>query len=79
MDDMHTTPCEHPSSVNNMSVANVRRALAQMRSLWSEHSPETPLNLTAQLFNGMTVAHFAMLFVMGHHSKRHAKTESPQD
>lgn len=69
----------HPSSVSNMSVANVRRALSQMRTLWNEHTPDNPLNITLQIFNGMTIAHFAMLFVMGHHSKRHNKTDSPNE
>ncbi len=72
-DDIH-----HPSSVSSMSVANVRRALSQMRLAWSEHSPENPIEITFKLFNGMTIAHFALLFVMGHHTKRQKlDTNSP--
>lgn len=69
---------QHPSSVSSMSVANVRRALSQMRVAWSEHSPDSPIDITCKLFNGMSIAHFALLFVMGHHTKRSKlDTESP--
>ena len=55
---------------NAMQVAEVRRCLLAVRSAWSKHSPETPLNLTQMLPNGMPVDVFCYNFMLNHHNKR---------
>ena len=53
-----------------MAVAEVRRCLLSVRTMWARHDPETPINLTHTLPNGMTLYEFCYTFVLAHHSKR---------
>jgi hypothetical protein len=61
------------SAIENMSVAQVRKALSQMRKDWSSHSSIQPFYPSTVLVDDMSVSCFAFKFVMGHHSKRHTK------
>ena len=65
-----------PSSIDNMSVAQVRRALAQLRRSWDEHAPDNPIFPSDLLPNLMTLEMFAFLFVLSHHERRHQKSSS---
>lgn len=63
------------STVNDMTVAEVRKSLSYMRREWLRHScvlPFFPCQLLPQ--TDITVAEFAFRFVMGHHHKRHQKS-----
>ncbi len=60
------------SAVDGMSVAEVRRALDQVRKTWSD---PTPFHFTAPLFNGMSQQQFCTELTLGHHTKRHAKSK----
>lgn len=61
------------SAIQNMSVADVRKALALMRKEWTNHTFVQPFFPSKKLIDDMTIAEFAFRFVMGHHAKRHAK------
>ena len=63
------------SAINDMSVADVRKALAHMRKEWSKHSCVKPFFPSYILAQELTVSEFAFKFVMGHHAKRHAKLD----
>lgn len=64
------------SAIPGVSVAEIRKALQQVRDRWRKHSPETPIYLTETLFNDMTIEQFAFLFVLGNHVRRHHKCAS---
>jgi hypothetical protein len=70
---MHTDDRKMTSAINNMSVADVRKALSNMRREWSKHSCVQPFYPSKMLTEDMTIAEFSFKFVMGHHAKRHAK------
>tara|TARA_B100000683_G_C12492522_1_gene555059 strand:+ start:1370 stop:1588 length:219 start_codon:yes stop_codon:yes gene_type:complete len=59
-----------------MAVAEVRRCLLSVRTMWGRHTPETPINLTANLPNGMTLYEFCHTFVLAHHSKRMQRSQA---
>lgn len=62
------------SSVEDMTVADVRKALSHMRREWQKHSAICPFFPSHALPNSdMSVSEFAFRFVMGHHYKRHTK------
>ena len=64
------------STIQNMSVAEVRKALAFMRREWTKHScviPFFPSNMLPD--TDLAISEFAFRFVMGHHHKRHQKTQ----
>ena len=61
------------SAIQEMSVADVRKALANMRKEWSKHSSVHPFFPSKHLTHELTIAEFAFRFVMGHHEKRHHK------
>lgn len=62
------------SSIPHMTVAEVRRALSEMRQRAAVACPESPLWIVDRLSNGMMIAEFAQKFVYGHHLKRHNKS-----
>ena len=65
------------STVDDMSVAEVRKALAFMRKEWAAHKCVRPFFPSQQLPDSeATVSNFAFRFVMGHHHKRHKNTKS---
>jgi hypothetical protein len=61
------------SAINNMSVADVRKALSNMRKEWTKHSVVHPFFPSYHVTEELTISEFAFKFVMGHHAKRHAK------
>lgn len=74
---MHNEDCERvvTSAITDMSVAEVRKALAFMRKEWSKHSSVVPFFSCRPLPNtDLVISDFAFRFVMGHHHKRHQKT-----
>ena len=62
------------SAIENMSVADVRKALSQMRKKWQKHSCIHPFFPSHDITTDMTVSEFSFRFVMGHHEKRHQKS-----
>lgn len=67
------------SAVPGMTVAEVRRGLAQIRQAWEAHCPERPLFGSDTLFNGMTFEHFAFEVTLSQHKKRHQKSARRRD
>ena len=63
------------SAINDMSVAEVRKALSYMRKEWAIHSCVMPFFPCTKLPNagGVSISEFSFRFVMGHHHKRHQK------
>ena len=61
------------SSINNMTVAEVRKYLNECRKKHNSQSNKAPMFITDVLSNGMTVQEFALKFQQGHHQKRHNK------
>ena len=64
------------SAIPSMTVAEVRRALADLRAAWRAHDPAAPFSITREVTEDITYAEFALMFVMGHHRKRHQKSRS---
>ena len=65
------------SAIQDMSVAEVRKSLAFMRREWSKHSSVLPFFPCKELPNtNIPISEFAFRFVMGHHHKRHQKTQA---
>ena len=54
----------------DLSVAQIRRALASLRNQWAKHSPANPIYLSEELEGGIHVSTFCFNFVINHHSKR---------
>lgn len=67
------------SAISDLSVAEVRKALAFMRREWAAHSCVQPFFPCQPLPNcELTVSEFSFRFVMGHHHKRHHRGGTPQ-
>jgi hypothetical protein len=62
--------------IDSMTVAEVRKALAQMRKKWGQHSVMRPFYPSSTLIHDLSTSEFAFQFVMGHHHKRHQKTKT---
>lgn len=62
------------STIDDMTVAEVRKSLALLRKEWSNHSAMHPICPSAPLINDMSMSEFCFRFVMGHHHKRHQKS-----
>jgi hypothetical protein len=60
-----------------MSVGEVRRGLDHMRKRWRDQTKDEPFFIDEEMPNGMRMQDFALLFVMGHHYKRHNKQRRP--
>ena len=54
-------------------VADVRRCLSHIRKVWLTQTINTPLLLSDEVSNDMTIARFAFRFVLGHHARRPGK------
>lgn len=67
------------SAIESMSVAEVRKALSELRERWKSNSPKKIFYLTDRLQNGMTIEEFAHRQQLGQHRKRHAKCKSATD
>lgn len=69
----HTTTS---SAIHDMSVAEVRKSLSFMRREWAKHSRVMPFFPSQTLpSGGIMVSDFAFRFVMGHHHKRHSRSQ----
>jgi len=66
------------SAIESMSVADVRKALSEVRERWKANSPKTPFYITERLGNGMSIAEFSHRQQVGQHKKRHAKCKAAQ-
>lgn len=64
------------SAIESMSVADVRKALSEVRERWKNNSPKTPFYITERLGNGMSMEEFSHRQQVGQHKKRHAKCKS---
>ena len=67
------TDMNEEEKIEDMSVAEVRKALSQMRKDWNQHSVMKPFYPCKKLINNLSSSEFAFQFVMGHHHKRHQK------
>ena len=67
------------SAVQDMTVAEVRKALHKMRQLWFKSTPNNPLFICSILVGEKTIADFCTEFVYGHHMKRHYKSTALQN
>ena len=63
------------STVESMSVADVRKALSMLRKEWADHTAIEPICPSKLLTKTMSMSEFSFRFVMGHHHKRHMKTK----
>ncbi len=61
------------SAIPDMSVAEVRKALGEVRKRALVQTPTQPLFITDPLTDTLTVQDFCLKFVCGHHDKRHNK------
>lgn len=64
---------ETDKKIEDMSVAEVRKALSQMRKEWNRHSVMKPFYPCKTLTSNLSISEFSFQFVMGHHHKRHQK------
>lgn len=67
------------SAIPDMTVAEVRRALQELRKKWKDSTEDDLFYPSDPLFNGLTVESFALMQVTGHHKKRHMKCKSYQN
>lgn len=67
------------SAIESMTVADVRKALGELRERWRTNSPKKIFYLTDRLQNGMTIEEFSQRQQLGQHRKRHAKCKSAQE
>jgi len=61
------------SAIQNMSVADVRKALGEVRKRATLQTSNKPMYITDQLTEDFTIQDFCLKFVCGHHDKRHNK------
>lgn len=61
------------SAVQDYTVAEVRRSLSELRTVWADNETSTPFSVHMTNFNDMEFCQFCFLFVQGHHKKRHKK------
>ena len=59
-----------------MQVAEVRRCLHNVRQAWAMHSPESPLNLSTLMSNGLEMHAFCYRFILAHHNKRMQRSKN---
>jgi len=66
------------SAVQDMTGAEVRKALGKIRTLWYKSGPTCPVFICSNLVRDKTIAEFCTEFVYGHHLKRHHKSSQQQ-
>ena len=59
-----------------MQVAEARRGLLNVRQAWAIHSPESPLNLSTLIPNGLEMHVFCYRFILAHHNKRMQRSKN---
>ena len=62
-----------------MSVAEVRKALGEVRKRASQQTEQNPMFITDQLTDKLSIQQFCLSFVCGHHNKRHNKGKRKKD
>jgi len=62
------------SDLTQLSVADVRRALASLRKAWEHHEPFDAIFPSDEILPGVSMSQFCLKLVMEHHAKRHSKT-----
>lgn len=68
------------SAIQDLSVAEVRTALKEIRDRWKMQTDRIePLHPSALIFQEYTMEQFALLFVLGHHQKRHHKSRGSKN
>lgn len=67
------------SAIPGLTVAQVRRALLEVRKKAQKHTPDDPFYITDKLSNGIQINHFCLDFVQGHSDKRHNKGKKDSD
>jgi hypothetical protein len=66
------------SAIPEMTVAEVRRALLEIRTRWKDTTEDHLFFPSDPLFNGLSMESFALMQVTGHHKKRHMKCKAYQ-
>jgi hypothetical protein len=61
------------SAIPEMTVAEVRKSLGEVRRRAATQTPEQPFFITDSLTPDFTMQQFCLKFVCGHHDKRHNK------
>ncbi len=58
--------------MNQLKVHQTRKILAHIRQQWSEHAPQTPINIYSPLpeLPSYSIATFSLNYVLDHRSKR---------
>lgn len=54
----------------DMKISEVRKCLSIIRTMWKQHSMQTPMCLSTILFTGETVSEFAHRVILAQHVKR---------
>ena len=72
-DSRSTTRKMMTSAIENVSVADVRKYLSEIRHQWISQTHSDPFYITSTLSNDMSLQEFAFKFQQGRHNKRHAK------
>ena len=62
------------SAIPTLSVAVIRKVLADMRERWHASTPANPLFICDTLYRQLSIQDFASQFVLGKHLKRHNKS-----
>ena len=58
-------------------VADIRKALSNMRKQWENHSPITPIYTSTPVLPGReSMSEFSFKFVINHYAKRHTKAQA---
>jgi len=66
------------SAIQDMTGAEVRKALGKIRTMWYQSGPNCPVFICSNLVRDKTIAEFCTEFVYGHHLKRHHKSSQQQ-
>jgi hypothetical protein len=65
------------SAIEGMSVADVRKCLADIRKQWQDHSVQNPIRGCHEIAcipknrTPVMIEEFSFQFISGHHNKRH--------
>lgn len=65
------------SAIPDMSVAEVRKALGEVRRRANLQTLQKPFFITDSLTDTLSIQEFCLKFECGHHAKRHNKGKKP--
>ena len=70
--DASSRKSENKENTKNAHVADVRRSLAHIRSLWEQQTLEQPMFIGDKICDNapQTITEFSFQFVLSHHSRR---------